>query len=222
MWSLLKTELTYQKNTLFFILAFHVALIIYSFFTTVAWVFYFWPFYIACFLPYGLFINAAKEKRTIVFAKLPLQSRALALYRIVIVLIFTLFLLGTYYTLLAVAHREFNPDLKKVLVMTGLIFSIYGFAYIYRDLFREFILRHDLTRERVAPYLVLAGIILQIGLIFALFAKPSNSSGLDAVMEVLIHKNPLLGESGHLWAMIPGIILILISLFTFEHSKVRY
>ncbi len=225
MWSLLRIEIRYQFYILLWIIVVALGVVLVSALLRNYSIINFTLSYSAFITPYFVFINANKENRNRRYATLPIALRHIALYRIVLV-IFSMAMFGVLYWLLQkLILKSELAELRDILLIAGLTLFIYGISYIYRDLFREFILRKGITREKVAPVLILIAIILQLAILAAfLQAKAGNNSGfhIGRILDWLITHFPFRGQAGHINAFIVGNVLGIISIFTFERSKVRY
>ncbi len=224
MWHLLKTEILYQKKNmfLFFIISFFV--MAFAIAVHRPYLAHFIPFYMATFTPYSLLINANKEHRNRLFVSLPLTLRSLACYRMMLLLLSLVWYSLLFFGFYALAYTPFLVPIRHVVTFSSFAVLLYAFSYLIRDLFREGILRKNITREKVAPFLILLLILIQVWLAYALIVSRTGKTvyHIGNLVDWLVVNFPFAGQWGFVKALIPAFVLGCISIFTLEQSKVRY
>lgn len=222
---LLLTELRYQHRIVVWTVFIAVAFLVTSYAVTQTNFSHFVLPYLGFIAPYLFFVEASKEQHSRLYASVPLSLRSIALYRLGVVVISILFYFLMYIAMNLWLYEESLPNMKNLLLAAGLIVGIYGCAYIYRDFFREIILHKNITREKVAPILILIGIILQVFFLATLIGARSSDGDnalITRMVDWLAEHFPFRGQFGYIRALVFGGLAAFLSIYTFKKSKVRY
>jgi len=222
MWRVIKAEIIYQQKSLVFLEFLGILIMSLALSVNRSYLSYFTPSYLALSTPYFLFVNAGKENRFRFLAQLPVGYRRLALYRTLIVVISILLYWITFW----IFHKLVNPSLLRpatdYMTMAGLVLFIYAAAFFIRDGFRQKIIHNGLTREKIAPYFILLLVVVQVWLLVSLFLKPKGYFHLGTFIDVMIAHHPFQNGRIGLVIFIVGCITTILSIFSYERSKIRY
>jgi hypothetical protein len=225
MWRLFQIEIQYHYRSILLLVAINVIILAIDTITKNPAVSSFILPYTAFITPFVIFKNSAKEHKSRFYPTLPISLRAVAVYRVFLVVFSMAIFYAVYIGWQLFVLKQSDIHFGMAIVIAGLTLSIYGIGYIYRDIFREFIIRKGITREKVAPVLILIGIVLQVWLLVTFLQTKSGNEAdwhIGHAIDWLIANFPFRGQTGPMKSLITGSVLALISIFTFERSKVRY
>jgi hypothetical protein len=232
MWTLIKSELKYYK--IHFLFWFNLLLLLVF---IQAWLpllptfmqegmnpvtFSFVLFWII-FLMFQMWVTLRnKENRTFQLISLPISYFSIAVARILMILFPCVLLLLISTILIFVGDFPTSNVLRRLIIINGIIISVFSLYFIIRDLFLPFFRRIGLSKERIIAGALLLGVALNLlGLLVFIKTKSGNANFnfFNKIHNILVTYNPFSGDYGLIKFVLFFMSLAFLSVITFSRSK---
>jgi hypothetical protein len=218
MWKLIKSDLEYQKNSIIAFLGIIFFVFIYN--TSISPVNAEFMIFLMTFMMINSFVTyRAREKRNQLHFRLPLSTRELGGSRILTIYILAILAIGVLFISHLFFQRHVSFPYQRITIMVGLSVFLFSLYFIFNDIFTSLF-------KKYGRFIVMLAV-----LVLAMFAvlgivvmKQTNTTGsppelMISIIDFVKKNNPFAGNIGLIRFLILNLILLIITIFTFNRRK---